>query len=360
MDKLIEQHKILICVGSGGVGKTTFSASLALRSAQKGYKTLVLTIDPSKRLATSLGLSLDKPEVVEVPKTGGKLFASTLHSEKIFEEFIKSVSKNPLKAQKLLNNRLYRLMATSLSGSQEFTSMEMLMSIIAKREFDKVILDTPPAQHAKDFLQAPENFSNLFQESVIKWFIRSYDNMGLVKKIFKKSTHLALKVLQRLTGSEFMEELSDFFEGLSDIREALLEESQKVMCLLREPTTGFVLVTGFDASKLWDALSFSSQIKKQGFGLRYVILNRAFPQWKNGELKLEDFGGEKWLFDLYVRFDRFYQKRKEVYLDFVKKVDVPYILVPEMNKDIYGLEDLKKIWDKVQTLIDKGEGAENA
>ncbi|HVK60219.1 MAG TPA: ArsA family ATPase, partial [Bdellovibrionales bacterium] len=167
---------MLVCVGSGGVGKTTVSSALAMRGAQLGRRVLVLTVDPAKRLATALGLE-DAGGVsggerqVPLADVKGSLHAAVIDSKAIFDDFIRTHSKEADVVARIMRNRLYQQMSTTLSGAQEFTALERLLQGSESDRFDLVILDTPPTKHAMDFLSAPERIQSLFQDSVTKWFM---------------------------------------------------------------------------------------------------------------------------------------------------------------------------------------------
>ncbi|MCB0408231.1 MAG: AAA family ATPase, partial [Bdellovibrionales bacterium] len=142
-----KKFKILVCAGSGGVGKTTVSAALGILAAQQGLRVLVLTIDPAKRLANALGLEVDEiPDAVKVPGQNykGALYAAMVEPKKVFDDFIRKNAPNKGVVEKLLQNSLYKQLSTTLSGSQEFTSLEMLLSAYQSGKYDLVILDTPP------------------------------------------------------------------------------------------------------------------------------------------------------------------------------------------------------------------------
>lgn len=158
MNNWLSKTKILVCVGTGGVGKTTVAASLGIAAAKKGLNVLVLTIDPAKRLAQALGLNSEKTGDVFVPDQNfkGKLFAGIIDPEASFSEFVKYNSSDKNKAETLLNNTLFKQLSTNLSGSQEFTSLDRLYRAVNSNKYDLVILDTPPAQNAMDFFKAPE------------------------------------------------------------------------------------------------------------------------------------------------------------------------------------------------------------
>ncbi len=279
------EFKTLICVGSGGVGKTSVSAAMAMMAANQGQRVLVMTIDPSKRLKTSLGLEDTNGEIVEVNiSSKGKLYACILNAEKIFEEFIISSASEKSQADRLLKNRLYQQLSTTLSGSQEFTSLLQLAKVLESNEYDLVILDTPPAQHAIEFLEAPGKLQKLFQESVIKWFIGE-ESVGIIRRLISKSTKLVLSALERVTGSQFMQELSDFFESVQSLQGNINLKTQKVQQLLVSDNTGFILVTSFDEVKLKEARELGDFLYGQKYKLVLNIINRAFPVWYESKSK---------------------------------------------------------------------------
>jgi len=266
--------KTIISIGTGGVGKTTLSAALAIGLAKQGQKILVLTIDPSQRLAQALGIKPDG----EVYKVQENLFACTVNHKKVFNEFIlkaaaKSMSDSDI--EKLLNNKLYQQLSTQLSGSQEFTSLFKLNEFVESKKYDVVILDTPPAQHTWNFLTAPEKLARLFNEGVSQWF-RDADkkNTGVFKKILNLGTQQVLKVLENLTGSEFIKELSLFFTAVQKWQTPLEKEVWACHKLLTANTTEFVLVTALDYSRIYEANKLSHEIFKQGYNLTSVIINR--------------------------------------------------------------------------------------
>lgn len=305
----LSEFKTLICVGSGGVGKTSTSAALATMAAQKGLRVLVMTIDPSKRLKTSLGLEDTNGEIVEVNyKSSGKLFACILNAEKIFEEFIVSSAAKPSQAERLLKNRLYQQLSTTLSGSQEFTSLLQLAKVLESDEYDLVILDTPPAQHAIEFLEAPGKLQKLFQESVIKWFVGE-EHVGVIRRLISKSTKIVLSALERVTGNQFMQELSDFFESVQSLQGNINFKTQKVQELLVSDDTGFILVTNFDEVKLKEARDMGDFLQNRKFKLVLNIINRAFPLWyelnRQSDHHAEELETKSW--------QKYYQDKAKLY-----------------------------------------------
>lgn len=282
MIKIAATTKTIICIGTGGVGKTTMAASMASGLA-KDKKVLVLTIDPSLRLAQALGIKPDG----EVYKVKENLFACTLNHEKAFKEFVLKAANATASTQdveKLLNNKLYKQLSTQLSGSQDFSSLFKLNEFVQSNEYDIVILDTPPAQHTWHFLHAPEKLGQLFNEGVAQWFRDpEQKDTGFFKRILNTGTTQVLKVLENLTGSEFVKELGLFFKAIQRWQTPLEKQVADCHKLLTAKSTEFVLVTALDPSRISEALRLSADIEKQGYNLKSIIINRV-PAWIKEEV----------------------------------------------------------------------------
>lgn len=279
--------KILICIGSGGVGKTTIAATLGILAAQQGKRVLVLTIDPAQRLASVLGLG-EKTDITEVPGQHypGKLYASVIDHQKTFEEFVLRASKKAPGATKILQNKLFQQLSTQLSHSQDFTSLERLTACADSGEYDLIILDTPPMKHAVDFLNAPQKLAALFSENTAKWFRDPRGKKsGLLMNLLTQGTRRVLKILEALTGAEFVDQLTDFFQIIESWQAELYQRTMSAQKLLMDAKTQFCLVSNFDEVKIVEAQTFAKEIRRSGFQLGYLILNRAFPSQLQQQFK---------------------------------------------------------------------------
>lgn len=352
MDAFLSSHKVLVCAGTGGVGKTTVAASLGVLAASKGLTTLVLTIDPARRLATALGIA-DSDEIIKVPLTestaGGELWAGMIHPEKIFESFVRTTASTTEAAERLLRNPLYQQLATTLSGSQEFTSLERVLAALEANKYDLILLDTPPSQHAIDFLRAPQKIFNLFQESVTKWFVKSDESKDFFGKLFSQGTQTALKALQKLTGAKFISELSDFFESVSALQVKVRQRSIKLHQMLSSDETGFLLVTGADEVKLKEAEDFRRDLQREGHHFTGIVLNRTSPNWTlSPNPSLE---ASKWaeVEQIYNRMKDFYSTREASYDNLKKHMESGLVLkVPELKGSLSGLEALTVVAEKLE------------
>ena len=326
------------------------SAAIGVRAAQLGRRTLVLTVDPAKRLATALGLELNDDSDKQVSLTGvsGSLSAAVVDSKKIFDKFLITHASGSDVVERIMKNRLYQQMSTTLSGSQEFTALERLLQASESDKYDLVILDTPPTKHAMDFLTAPQRLSNLFSDSITRWFSSSGDKpKGLIAAIVGKGTRTVLKSLEILTGAQFIDELVDFFGAVRSIQKVLHTRSLAAEALLTNESTKFFVVTSFDAAKLTEAKYLQGQLKKLGYRLKAVIINRAFPLWLPDDEKAlqAPTESEQSLQNFFDQFRAYYRMRYTLYEDFAKSLDSNIVLarIPEYRQDVHGLEDLKSL-----------------
>ena len=272
--------KLLVCCGTGGVGKTTVAAALGVAAARKGLKTLVMTIDPSKRLAQVLNLENcdeQKEVVIDLAETGGNLFGEVANPRKIFEEFVRTHATSPELAEKLLRNHLFHQMMVSLHGSQEFTSLERTLSLLEKGKYDLIVLDTPPVQHVLDTLHAPEHLGVLFSESVMRWFLQKDENKSFLQKVVHRGTQVALQVLEKMTGAYFIRELMEFFEEALDLRSTVQERVIEMGRRLRTMDTKFLLVTTPAPHKLKETTEFFNVLKSEGLFFKGFVINRCWP-----------------------------------------------------------------------------------
>ncbi|MBX2995438.1 MAG: ArsA family ATPase [Bdellovibrionaceae bacterium] len=350
MSFIARDVRVVVCAGTGGVGKTTIAAALAAQAAEEGRRVLVLTIDPSQRLKTTLGLS-DSGETSELkhPRIKGSLSAAVVNSKKTFDDFVLRSARSKESAQRILNNKLYVQLSTTLSGSQEFTALERLYEAVESGNYDLVILDTPPAKHAMDFLKAPQKLGALFQDKITRWFRdpKGGDKSFLVG-IFQMGTKQVIKALEKLTGSEFVRELSDFFSSIQSWQGELEERTNNVHRLLVAASTQFVLVCSYDRSKLLEAFKFAKAIRQDGYHLHSLILNRAFPEWlanRQDRTFPSDPAGQ-----MAAKWAGYFEERRKnsSILSELQNQSVQIRELPEMKEDIRTLDGVFEIVDRLK------------
>ena len=283
---ILTEKRILVCAGSGGVGKTTTAAALALAAARAGKKTLVLTIDPAKRLAASLGLpELDHQER-RVPDdrlregggqvvAGGELYAMMLDQKRAFDEVVERYARDPAARQKIFNNRIYQQIASSLSGSHEYAAMAKLFEIDRASKYEMVVVDTPPTAHALDFLDAPEKVSSAIESPAVDWFVKPLQAGGRFSiKLIGRGGSFVLKRIAKFVGSDFLEDMAKFFVEFNDVLGGFRERAREVFDLLRGPKVGFVLVTAPEPEAVDEALLFHARLMSSKMPFSAFVINR--------------------------------------------------------------------------------------
>jgi anion-transporting ArsA/GET3 family ATPase len=277
--ELLQDKRVCVCGGSGGVGKTTTSAAIALGMAARGLKVAVVTIDPARRLANALGLDEleNVPRRVEPERFAGhlemrgELWAMMLDPKRTFDELIERIADDPARAEEIKRNRIYRELSTAVSGSQEFTAVAKLFELDRDGDFDLLVLDTPPSRNALDFLDAPGRLTSFLEGRALKAFIRP---TGLGMKVLSRGAAPFLSALRRVTGVDLLSDLTTFFGLLGDMTEDFSKRAAQVEKLLRAPTTAFVLVTSAQPAAIDEAVWFRRSLGEGGLPFAGVIVNR--------------------------------------------------------------------------------------
>jgi len=284
LEKGLRELKTLVVCGSGGVGKTTTAAALALRAAAEGRRVLVCTIDPSRRLATSLGLAQlsGRPREIDMPRGAergpGKLFAMVLDVKSTFDALVARYTPDEASRRRILDNRFYRHVSAALAGSHEYMAMEKLLELTGDEQWDLVVLDTPPTRHALDFLEAPDRLMGFLDTSVLRWFLRPYFVAGrLTLKVATRTGAVALRIADRFLGLEFLQDLSEFFLAFESMYDGFKERAARVHALLRETSSGFLLVAAPQAPALEEALFFHRRLSEKGMPFLGFVVNRVHP-----------------------------------------------------------------------------------
>ena len=273
--------RLVVVVGAGGVGKTTLAAALALRSAQEGRRTLVMTFDPSLRLKDALGVGEQaKDEAVAVPLAGGgSLDALLLDARRTFDRLIRSYAPDPEAAERIFQNRFYQDLAGNLSGILEYMAMERLFEVQAAGRYDRVVVDTPPTRQAMDFLQAPERMMNLVDSKAVRFALDSFwDGKGRRSLAFRIAAKGALDLADRILGHRFILDVVEFVRAFAPLFDGFRERAEEVRHLLREDGTRFLLVAGPGPDRVPDAMFFLRRLKEAGHHLGPVVVNQVHPE----------------------------------------------------------------------------------
>lgn len=277
MKELFEKRRVFLVGGSGGVGKTTVAASLGVQFAAAGYRTVVLTVDPAKRLAQALGFETFSSEIqkVEIPDfPSAQLFATMLDTQRDFDRVIRRFATNPAQRDKILGSKLYRVMVESLGGSHEYAAMERLLEFANESNFEKIVVDTPPSHNAVDLFSAPQRLADFMDNSVLKWFQKK---SPYYLQIFKQGTKIAMKALQKIFGTEFLDQLGEILDDLEGMQAGFRKRNLEVLELVQSPNTAFLLVTYPSEVRFFESTEFLKTLESFKIPLSALILNRIEP-----------------------------------------------------------------------------------
>jgi anion-transporting ArsA/GET3 family ATPase len=278
--ELLRQKEICICAGSGGVGKTTTSAAVAMGIAASGKKVAVLTIDPAKRLANALGLRELGNEECLVPRERfaeqglemkGELWAMMLDAKRTFDDLVERHAPDEETRDRVLSNRIYQEVSNAMAGSQEYMAMEKLYELYQEARYDLLVLDTPPSRHALDFIEAPERMTRFIEGKSLQFFLRP-GRLGL--KVIGRSGGALFAVLKRVTGIDLLQDLSEFFQSFGDMATGFKERAQRVNELLAHRRTTFLLVTAPEREPIDEAIYFRQRLSEASLPFGGVIVNK--------------------------------------------------------------------------------------
>jgi anion-transporting ArsA/GET3 family ATPase len=279
---LLDTQRLLVCVGSGGVGKTTTAAALGIAAATRGRHTAVLTIDPARRLRDALAITTLDGEPHRVPlgrrAPDGSLDAMVLDTKRTFDELIQRYAPTAAAAERVLTNRIYASVSTALAGSQEYMAMERLHALAGSGHYDLLVVDTPPTQHALDFLEAPERLTALLTSRAAA--ILQNPSLILARegsRLAQAALTAVLRGLERFTGFELLRDVAEFVGGLEEFSAGFQERATAVARFLREPATSFVLVTTPEPARIAETLAFHRELLRAGLPFTGFVVNRVLP-----------------------------------------------------------------------------------
>jgi anion-transporting ArsA/GET3 family ATPase len=348
-----------VCGGSGGVGKTTTSAAIALGMAARGARVAVVTIDPARRLANALGLEELENEPCRVAperlagrglRIEGELWAMTLDPKRTFDELIDRVAPTPERASAIKANRVYAELSTAVSGSQEFTAVAKLYELAREDDFDLLVLDTPPSRNALDFLDAPGRLTSFLEGRAIKTFIRP---TGIGMRLIGRGAGPLLSAMRRVTGVDLLTDLTTFFGLLGDMTDDFSERAIGVEAMLHSSSTAFLIVTSAQTRPVDEAMWFARTLQASGLPFAGAIVNRVHHDVLAGgdpeqvhELLTGPLGRE-----LAARVTENFKDyhvlaaRDEANIDRLRASleDRPLLLVPQLDDDVHDIEGLLKV-----------------
>ncbi len=290
LEALLRSKEIVICCGSGGVGKTSVAAALALGAAVRlDAKVLVVTVDPAKRLATALGLaSLGNverrvaPEVLAAAgvETSGELWGAMLDTKQSWDALVMRHAPDEETALRILSNRLYTNLTARFVQSHDYIAMERLYELHASGRYDLIVVDTPPTRNAVDFLDAPERMAEFFGGRLLRWLTIPYRVGGKRgARMVSVASRPFYQIADRLLGSRFLEEIAEFFLNFQSMYDGFVERARAVEALLHDERSTFVVVTTLESAPLHEGERFCAELERRRFHLGAMVLNRTLPAY---------------------------------------------------------------------------------
>ncbi|MFO0548029.1 MAG: ArsA-related P-loop ATPase [Polyangiaceae bacterium] len=359
LNPVLAHKRVVLCVGCGGVGKTTTAAALALAAAKRGKRVLCLTIDPARRLAQSLGLewaSTDARTVdptllarVGVP-TNGTLTIMRVDTKTTFDGLVTKLAPDAARRDRILNNVLYRYISTSLAGTQEYMAMEKLHELRDDPRYDLIVLDTPPTANALDFLDAPERLVGAIDGPAIRWFVQALESSGRLSfNLVAKSTAILLRGLSKLAGGGFLEQVASFISEMNALFGGWKQRADAVAAALRGDDVGYVLVTTPDPLAIREVVYFAERLRTERMKPAAFVVNRVNPELPDTDPRaVAELGPDlaklcsAALHDAHRqgRLDRIHLLSLEPVIDDCQAIEVR---VPTFATDVYDLEALAEI-----------------
>jgi len=284
---VIDSSSVIVCCGSGGVGKTTTAAVLGLEAARRGRRAVVVTIDPARRLADALGLEgglASEPQRIDLDITdadaGGELWAMMLDTAATFDGLVRRHADSDEQIERILTNPLYRNVAGALSGTQEYMAAETLHDLHGDDRFDLVVVDTPPSRNALDFLDAPGVLARFLDHRVFRLLMLPTKG-GL--KVIGTAAQPILKAIGKVVGSDVLADAVAFFQAFAGMETGFRERAGDVVALIRAPETSFVVVASPRSDTIGEAVWFATQLRDQGVEVNSAIVNRTHPEFGSGD-----------------------------------------------------------------------------
>lgn len=351
--ELVSTSSIVICSGSGGVGKTTTSAVLAMEAARLGRRAVVVTIDPAKRLADALGLGGDglgnEPRQIDGP-WDGELWAVMLDTKSTFDGLVARYASDPEQAERIHHNRFYKNISGALSGTQEYMAAEKLYELHHDEGFDLVVVDTPPSRNALDFLEAPERLTRFLDHRLYR--VLMAPTRGVMKAV-NVAAQAFIRQVSKVVGAEVFDDAITFFQAFEGMEVGFKERAGHVQDLLGSPSTSYVLVASPRRDTVAEAEYFADQLDSAGIPISALIVNRMHPHFTDGfpealreraaTLQGTDLGG---LYRNLADFALVAQREEEHLAGLTTMVEpAPVVRVPFLRTDVHDLDGLDAVAD---------------
>jgi len=331
------------------VGKTTVSATFALQAARAGRRACVVTVDPARRLADSLGVeSLPNTPTKVEGDWPGQLHALMLDTKGTFDELVHRYAKTPEQAESIQANRLYRNLAGALSGTQEYMAMEKLYELTEDGSYDLVVVDTPPTRNALDLLDAPRRLTRFLENRLFRALLvptRAY------LRAVSIAAQALLKTISKVAGAEIVEDAVAFFQAFEGMEEGFRNRAAAVRELLADPSTAYVVVTSPRPDAVEEAAFFAGRLAETGVHPDALVVNRVHPTFGGGAGPLPDAAPGTDLADLVEnlrQLEALAEREQAAYGELVERVaPAPVGRVPLLGSDVHDLGGLGLVADSL-------------
>jgi anion-transporting ArsA/GET3 family ATPase len=361
LDELVGSARVIICCGSGGVGKTTTAAVLAMEAARRGRKAAVVTIDPARRLANAMGLEGLSNEPSQVPGDWpGELWALMLDTKSTFDALVVTHAADEDQAERILSNRFYQNISGALSGTQEYMATEKLYELHHDRDFDLVVVDTPPSRNALDFLDAPRRLSRFLDHRLYR--ILMTPTRGVMKAA-SAAAQAFVRSVTKVVGGEVFDDAITFFTAFEGMERGFKERARAVEALLADESTNFVLVASPRRDTVEEARFFAAKLAESGIAVQALVVNRMQPRFgaepaAHTAARADELAGTPIGPHLHNLAEmQAVAEREEHHLaDLAAEVaPAPVIRVPLLATDVHDLDGLGQVADHLLAAADAGD-----
>ena len=347
LPELVTERSVVVCCGSGGVGKTTVSATIALAAARAGRRSCVVTVDPARRLADALGVeSLPNTPSEVHGDWPGHLYALMLDSKGTFDDLVQRYARTPEQAESILGNRLYQNLAGALSGTQEYMAMEKLYELVHSEEFDIVVVDTPPTRNALDLLDAPRRLTRFLENRLFRALLVP-TRMSL--RAVGVATQALLRTISKVAGAEIVQDAVGFFQAFEGMEDGFRSRASAVHELLADPATAYVLVTSARPDAITEAGFFAEKLAERDVAVAALVVNRIAPSF--GDAESESPSGAPELAALEANLaalDARAQREEGAFSGLAAQVaPAPVGLIPLFGDDVHELLGLQRAADQL-------------
>jgi anion-transporting ArsA/GET3 family ATPase len=347
LDALIGDAEVVVCCGSGGVGKTTTAAAMGLQAARDGRTCVVVTIDPAKRLADALGVPgqlTNDPVQLPLDGASGELWALMLDTATTFDGLVMANAVDEQQADRILHNNFYRNIAGSLGGTQEYMAAERLLALHRDGRFDLVIVDTPPTRNALDFLDAPRTLARFLDHPVFKLMMMP-TRRGM--RVLSIAAQPLLRAIGKVIGTEVLSDAVAFFQAFDGMQGGFRHRADEVIELLHGPATRFVLVASPRADTIDEARFFARRLSDKNLSVAAVVVNRATPDFGKPTGRRPTNAAKVALYENQAELHARSQGEHEYVEPLMTETSRDPVWVPLLASDVHDLDGL----DTIRSLL---------